>query len=213
MKKVIGTLGAVALGAAAMYVLDPNNGKRRRAQIKDKAVSLAHKEGEMLARAGRDLRNRVKGVAPRLSAAMNRTNGDNRKLADRVCSKAGRVLSHPGAVEVTAKEGRVTLEGDILTGEVASLLSAVEACKGVTKIDNKLTVHDTAEGISALQGNGLSGRHRSWAPGVALAAGAVGAAAAAYGIRKRSAAGAALGAAGMGLVAKSMRDVHGARNR
>ena len=38
-----------------MYVLDPNSGKRRRAMIKDKAVSLAHKEGEMIARAGREI--------------------------------------------------------------------------------------------------------------------------------------------------------------
>ena len=61
MKRIIGTLGAVALGAAAMYVLDPKSGKGRRAMIKDKTKSLAQKESEMIARLGRDLRNRVKG--------------------------------------------------------------------------------------------------------------------------------------------------------
>jgi hypothetical protein len=213
MNKVIGTLGALALGATAMYVLDPNSGKRRRAMIKDKAVSLAHKEGEMIARAGRDLRNRVRGIQPRLAAAMKRSNGDDRKLADRVCSNVGRSTSHPGALEVAAKGGKVTLQGDVLATEVAGLLSAVEACKGVTKIDNKLNIHETAEGIPSLQGNGALLNRRGWAPGVALAAGAAGAAAAAYGLRNRSAAGAALGAAGLGLVAKSMRDMHGARSR
>ena len=63
MKRIIGTLGAVALGAAAMYVLDPKSGKGRRALIKDKAKSLAHKEGEMIARVGRNLRDRVTGKA------------------------------------------------------------------------------------------------------------------------------------------------------
>ena len=46
-----------------MYILDPKSGKGRRALIKDKAVSLAHKNGERIARAGRHIRNRVKGVA------------------------------------------------------------------------------------------------------------------------------------------------------
>jgi hypothetical protein len=63
MKRIIGTLGAVALGAAAMYVLDPKSGKGRRAMIKDKAKTLAHKEGEMISRLGRNLRDRVKGEA------------------------------------------------------------------------------------------------------------------------------------------------------
>jgi hypothetical protein len=213
MNKVIGTLGAVALGAAAMYVLDPNSGKRRRAMIKDKAVSLAHKEGEMIARAGRDLKNRVSGIKPRIAAAMKNRNGDDQKLANRVCSNIGRKLSHPGALEVSAKSGKVTLEGDVLASEVQGLLSAVEACQGVTKIDNKLNVHETAAGIPALQGEGTAANRRNWAPGVALAAGAAGAAAAAYGLRKKSAAGAAIGAAGLGLVAKSMRDMHGSRQR
>ena len=51
------------MGAAAMYVLDPKSGKGRRALIKDKAKSLAHKEGEMIARVGRNLRDRVTGKA------------------------------------------------------------------------------------------------------------------------------------------------------
>lgn len=211
MNKVIGTLGAVALGAAAMYVFDPTSGKRRRATFKDKAVSLAKKEGEVFARAGRDLRNRAKAVAPKLSSAMRKADGDTRKLANRICSKAGRVLSHPGAVEVTVKDGRVTLEGDVLSNEVAGLLSVAESCRGVTKIDNQLTVHDRPDGIPALQGEGSKPARHSWPPGVALAASAAGAATAAAGLYRGGAAGAALGAAGLGLVAKSMRDMHNSR--
>lgn len=61
MKRIFSTLGAVALGAAAMYILDPKNGQKRRAMIKEKAKTLAHKEGEMIANVGRSLRDRVKG--------------------------------------------------------------------------------------------------------------------------------------------------------
>ena len=195
-----------------MYVMDPKSGKGRRAMIKDKAVSLAHKEGEMIARTGRDLRNRAKGLKPKIAAAMRGEAPEDHKLAERVCSKVGRALTHPGAVEVSAHGGRITLEGDILKSEVSALLSAAEACKGVDAIDNQLRIHDSAKGVPALQGDGFvkvgGGR---WSPGMALAAGALGAAATAYGARKRGATGAALGAAGMSLMAKSLRDVNAAR--
>jgi hypothetical protein len=211
MNKVIGTLGAVALGAAAMYVMDPQSGKRRRALIKDKATSLAKKEGEMVARAGRDLRNRVQAIKPKIAAAMRYEKADDRRLANRICSKVGRAVAHPGAVEVTSRGGRVKLEGDILKSEVTGLLSAVEACKGVNQIDNQLRMHDSAEDVPALQGDGSLPRRQTWSPGLALAAGAAGAAAAAFGLRRRGATGAAIGAAGLGLVAKSVRDMKGSR--
>jgi hypothetical protein len=212
MKKVIGILGSAALGAAAMYVLDPQSGKGRRAVLKDKATSLARKEGEMMAKAGRDLKNRAMSIRPRLAAAMRRESADDRKVAQRICSKAGRALTYPGAVEVSAKEGRITLRGDILKSEVPVLLSAAESCKGVSQIDNQLRIHDAAEGIPALQGTGRLTSAPTLAPGPVLAVGAIGAAAAAYGARKRGPLGAAIGEAGMGLVAKSVKDIYGARS-
>jgi hypothetical protein len=212
MNKVIGILGSAALGAAAMYVLDPEAGKTRRAVLKDKAVSLAHKEGEMLSKAGRDLRNRAKSIKPRIAAAMRRESQDDRKLAHRVCSKAGRALTHPGAVEVSAKDGRITLRGDILKSEVPTLLSAAEACKGVNQIDNQLRIHDSVEGVAALQGANRLTRAPQLAPGPALAVGAVGALATAYAAKKGGPLGAAIGMAGMGLVAKSMKDIRADRS-
>ncbi len=65
-----------------MYVLDPKSGKRRRALIKDKAVSLAHKEGEMIARTARDLRNRAKGARHKVSQAVKHATADAGQLAD-----------------------------------------------------------------------------------------------------------------------------------
>jgi gas vesicle protein len=82
MKKVLGTVGAVALGAAVMYVLDPKSGKRRRAMIKDKAVSIAHKESEMVARTAREFRDRVKGASHKVSEAIGQATADTGRLAD-----------------------------------------------------------------------------------------------------------------------------------
>ena len=56
-------LGGIGLGAAVMYVLDPQGGRRRRALARDKAVSLANKTSQVVSARSRDLANRAKGVA------------------------------------------------------------------------------------------------------------------------------------------------------
>ena len=56
-------LGGIGLGAAVMYVLDPQGGRRRRAFARDKAMSLASKTSKVVSARSRDLANRAKGVA------------------------------------------------------------------------------------------------------------------------------------------------------
>ena len=56
-------LGGIGLGAAVMYVLDPQGGRRRRALARDKAVSLAHNTSQVVSARSRDLANRAKGIA------------------------------------------------------------------------------------------------------------------------------------------------------
>jgi hypothetical protein len=56
-------LCGAALGAAVMYFLDPQGGRRRRALVRDKAVSYAGHAGEYAERTARDLGNRATGLA------------------------------------------------------------------------------------------------------------------------------------------------------
>lgn len=51
----------MALGAALAYVLDPDNGRRRRALVRDKGVHWAHQSGRYVGRRGRDLGHRAFG--------------------------------------------------------------------------------------------------------------------------------------------------------
>src|SRR5687767_11451329 len=57
-----GFLVSAALGAAAMYVLDPDKGRRRRALARDKVRSLVTDSGELLSAAARDARFRAQGL-------------------------------------------------------------------------------------------------------------------------------------------------------
>jgi hypothetical protein len=59
------------------------------------------------------------------------------------------------------RDGHVTLNGPVLAGEVASLVTAVESVDGVRDVENLLDVHDAPENIAALQG----GVHRTGEPG------------------------------------------------
>jgi hypothetical protein len=70
--KTAALVGGIGIGAALMYVLDPERGKRRRAMARDRAVALANKTGRAFAKTSRDLNNRAKGVAAEVRSAVSR---------------------------------------------------------------------------------------------------------------------------------------------
>lgn len=62
-------LGVGATAAGAMYLLDPDRGRRRRAGLTDRARSRAHRVEVLAGKAERDLRNRAKGIAARVNGS------------------------------------------------------------------------------------------------------------------------------------------------
>ena len=74
--KTIALLFGIGVGAALMYVLDPERGRRRRALARDKAVSIAAKTGDMVAKRSRDIANRAKGVAAEARSVFEREDGE-----------------------------------------------------------------------------------------------------------------------------------------
>src|ERR1041385_3242642 len=98
-------LWGLGVGAGLMYLFDPDRGKRRRALVRDKAQALTRRLQKTVDKTSRDLRNRVQGLA--LEAKSH--NVPDEVLVERVRSKLGRLVSHPHAIEVAAKNGVVTL--------------------------------------------------------------------------------------------------------
>lgn len=204
-------LGGLSLGAGLMYLLDPDRGRRRRALVRDRIFSQAGESETFLGKTSRDLANRARGLVARTKrrvAPEGRVADD--VLAERVRSKMGRYVSHPGAIDVTAFWGRIVLEGDILAHEVDDLIDAVASVRGVREIENCLRSHRDPQGVPGLQGAARKGgepgefRQENWTPAARFAAGAAGSALVLVGLKRLGKLGVGATALGSGLLARSV---------
>jgi hypothetical protein len=201
---LMGSAGVGAgLGAGLMYLLDPQGGRRRRALARDKTVSALKTGGNTALKTGKNLGNRTKGLVHEAGSLLHRGEVDDKVLCDRVRSKIGRIASRPSDIEVSSLEGRVKLLGSVPVLEADRLLATVAKVKGVKDVDCQLQFLESED--ASLQGNGSSRSRlaRAWKPATLILAGTGGAALAIAGFKRRDKVGAALGAAGIGLLANS----------
>lgn len=206
-------LGAVAVGAVAMYMSDPERGRRRRALASDKMRSLAVRTGDAIDVASRDLGNRMQGLRAQASRIFSRRSGstvDDEVLMARVRKEIGRAVSHPRAIKVTAQQGCVRLYGPVFSHEKQQLLDCVSSVAGVSEVQDNLEAHETAEHIPSLQGEGKMRNstspalQESWPPGLRAIATVGGGALSIYGVARRSPGGVLAAAIGLGLLTRSL---------
>lgn len=153
-----GLIGA-GVGAASMFILDPDRGARRRALVRDKAVWASRKTRDAAEATRRDLNNRITGLRARVRNQFADDTADDTTLHARVRSALGRVTSHPRAIRVDVRNGIVSLTGDVLEAEALAVESAVSAVRGVEAVECALRTYSSAEGVPSLQGgqNGSAG--------------------------------------------------------
>lgn len=151
-RRSFGFLLGAGIGAAAMYLLDPHDGARRRALVGDKVTRYSRLARENLSGRIEDARHRSGGMMAELRSQFRLGSPTDETLVARVRSKLGHVVSHPAAIEVSAQDGRVTLRGPILMSEVDHALMAVRLIPGVTELDNQLETHIAPDGVPGLQG-------------------------------------------------------------
>ena len=65
-----GLATGLAVGAAMMFIFDPEQGRRRRAIARDKIVRYGNEASEFAAGTAKDLRNRAYGVAAETRGAV-----------------------------------------------------------------------------------------------------------------------------------------------
>jgi osmotically-inducible protein OsmY len=151
MKHLLTLVAAAAGAAATMYYFDPDMGRRRRALLRDRLVHLTHE-------AERGLRGEVRyatdvaygvyatGHLDRESERLPATDG---QLRDRVRSRLGHLVSHPGAIDVTVQDGVVRLSGGVLAQEQDGLLLRVRDMAGVQRVINALDAYQSPQQLAA----------------------------------------------------------------
>jgi hypothetical protein len=201
---------SAALGALAMYVFDPDKGKRRRAVGRDKARSFLLDTRDAVGVTRRDVAHRLEGLRARARRLLSHQPApDDLQLIERVRARMGRLVSHPHAVQVGARRGKVTLSGPILAREVAPLLASIHNVWGVSEVEDRLVAYERAENIPSLQGErramaGAAAAAEYWPPALRGAAVVGGALLTLRGTQRGSLAGSVLILAGLGLAVRAI---------
>jgi osmotically-inducible protein OsmY len=131
---------AFAAGAAAMYYLDPETGRRRRALVRDRGIAARHDLEDYASATSRRASDKLQGTAARTRSRVSREPVDDEQLHERIRSRLGHVVERPGDIEVQVRDGYVVLSGSADEEEIDELVSTVAAIKGVEGVDNLLTV-------------------------------------------------------------------------
>jgi uncharacterized protein YwbE len=148
-------LGAFAVGAGLMYLLDPQSGRRRRQDLMHRGGRLARESAECTEQTIRDLGNRGTGLLAVVARFFRPDDATGSKLAARVRARLGRAVSHPHAIDVSVEDGRVILTGSVLADEIEAAVREAEKVPGVELLENRLQVMPRADESPALQGGSI----------------------------------------------------------
>ncbi|HEX2230417.1 MAG TPA: SRPBCC family protein [Candidatus Binatia bacterium] len=211
----LGWIGSFGLGAVLFYILDPQMGRRRRALVRDKLRRFGHKTLDAIDLTSRDLKNRVLGLAAETRNLIPERDVSDDVLEQRVRSKLGALVSHPGSINVKAENGRITVSGPVLAREIDGLLERIWSVRGVKNIENQLEVHESGESIPGLQGEpgqrkggqALDIMQTNWSPATRFIAGTFGAATALWGARQLNVLGSAVATFGAAIAARALTNI------
>lgn len=208
--KLSSCMASAGLGAAVMYLCDPDRGRRRRALIQDQLNHFCSQAAKATDVVRRDATNRLAGTIAELRGATRSDMVSDEVLADRVRARLGRFVSHAAAIDVKTQGGCVLLEGPILAAEVGPLVAAVRRVRGVQRVVNRLKVYREPGNVSALQG-GAPARgaaaeimQDSWSPSARGALGLTGLGLMTACVAQRSPGALLLGAIGFGLAMRAI---------
>jgi osmotically-inducible protein OsmY len=139
------TLGAL-VGAALAYLIDPQNGRRRRALLRDKSAAYVRRSGSKTAQAGRAVAAEAHGVAQKAQHLKEEPKEyDDATLAQKVQSEVFRDPDVPkGQINVNAEDGIVVLRGEVERPELMEeLVERTRNVQGVREVQNLLHLPGT----------------------------------------------------------------------
>jgi len=137
MKTLTGIVAAFAVGAAAMYYLDPQTGRRRRAQVRERGAAVGH-DAQRLLRGQRRVNDCGREVLVQARAMFARGSIADDRLLERIHVCLRRLIEDPKRVNVDVLQGYVILRGHASIEEIEEINASVAALNGVQEIDNRI---------------------------------------------------------------------------
>ena len=194
----VGWVGGIALGALAMYVADPVEGRRRRALLQDKVTHYTKQTQRRVGAAVHDARNRLTGLqaeAMRLTSMRQAKPIDNHVLEARVRYRLSRAFPDTEGLSISADRGVIMLGGQISEAIEHQLIEMVGGIPGVESVSyQRQMTHQAGNRLSSI----FAGRSPIWIAS-ALGAGLL----TWYGLTRLQPLGLIAAATGMGLLTRS----------
>jgi hypothetical protein len=140
-------LGGLAIGASLMYLLDPHRGISRREHLRTHLFSRLRKVGEEIDGRIRDVRKRVLAMPLHRVAQLSLV--PHQPVPDWVIAERTRLetwctLAHPDSVNISVRNGRVTLWGPVLADEPERLHARLLKIPGLRHLELQLTTREEA---------------------------------------------------------------------
>jgi hypothetical protein len=140
-----GAAGALLLGLGAMWLMDPDRGRARRAWIGQKGSRMLSETGRFMRATGRHLANKSKGYYYEGRKAVSGAGASlsDSSIAERVRSALGRLgLRSSSSVGVQCAGGCVTLTGRCVADDVDVIIATTRDAYGVESVTNNMEVGD-----------------------------------------------------------------------
>ena len=130
------------MGAAAMYLLDAENGERRRAAVARRVEQYRAEVERTLDRETTQARERLRGTTRAALWRVRERFVSDEEIAREITARMEEVLpfEEAGLIQVTVRRGHVVLEGSIAEERLNRLLGRVATLPGVRGLENRLTV-------------------------------------------------------------------------
>jgi uncharacterized membrane protein len=206
LKTILVTLG---VGAGLMYFLDPQQGKRRRALIQDRANRWINNLDESLEVGMEDIRNQARGVLSELTAKFSREDTPDWLLEERVRAVLGRVTRHSRLLDIRSDRGHVIISGPALRVDRDEIMKSASRTRGVSSVEDELRVYETEKDFPSMQiprtgASAAAVQQGNWSPATRLLSGIGGSLLTLYGLKRKGLSKPLLSTAGLILTTRSM---------
>jgi hypothetical protein len=177
-----GIVFGAAVGLTAMYVLDPDMGKRRWALTRDKIQEARTKTRRAGGATARDLWNRTTGTIAEARSHFSEKEVSDEVLEARVRSKLGFLVRHPRAIKTQVSGGQVRLSGPVLADEARQLVDGAANVRGVRAVADTLKIYNKPGEMPGVQAEKVKPTgevwdimQRRWSPSTRFLVGTAGA--------------------------------------